>query len=59
MTLATARSVDHRAFDVLRSAWCRSLTGEVLLLGRTAYPFVAVDRDEPGALVDLHRRRAG
>ena len=51
--LATARSADHRAFDVLRSAWCRSLTGEVLLLGRTAYPFVAVDRDEPGALADL------
>ncbi len=42
-----------RAFDVLRSAWCRSLTGEVLLLGRTAYPFVAVDRDEPGGLADL------
>ena len=38
---------------MLRSAWCRSLTGEVLLLGRTAYPFVAVDRDEPGGLVDL------
>ena len=53
VTLATVRSADHRAFDVLRSAWCRSLTGEVLLLGRTAYPFVAVDRDEPGALVDL------
>jgi hypothetical protein len=51
--LATAGSADHRAFDVLRSAWCRSLTGEVLLLGRTAYPFVAVDRDEPGALADL------
>jgi len=53
VTLATVRSADHREFDVLRSAWCRSLTGEVLLLGRTAYPFVAVDRDEPGALVDL------
>ena len=53
MTLATVRAADHRAFDVLRSAWCRSLTGEVLLLGRSAYPFVAVDRDEPGALVDL------
>jgi hypothetical protein len=53
VTLATVRSADHRALDVLRSAWCRSLTGEVLLLGRTAYPFVAVDRDEPGALVDL------
>jgi hypothetical protein len=53
VTLATARSVDHQAFDVLRAPWCRSLTGEVLLLGRTAYPFVAVDRDEPGALVDL------
>ncbi len=51
--LATAGSADHRTFDVLRSAWCRSLTGEVLLLGRTAYPFVAVDRDEPGALADL------
>ena len=38
---------------MLRSAWCRSLTGEVLLLGRSAYPFVAVDRDEPGALADL------
>ena len=53
VTLATVRSADHREFDLLRSAWCRSLTGEVLLLGRTAYPFVAVDRDEPGALVDL------
>jgi hypothetical protein len=51
--LATVRMADHRSFDVLRSAWCRSLTGEVLLLGRTAYPFVAVDRDEPGALADL------
>ena len=38
---------------MLRSSWCRSLTGEVLLLGRSAYPYVAVDRDEPGALVDL------
>jgi len=53
VTLATVRSADHRTFDLLRSAWCRSLTGEVLLLGRTAYPFVAVDRDEPGGLVDL------
>ena len=53
VTLATDRAADHRAFDVLRSAWCRSLTGEVLLLGRSAYPFVAVDRDEPGALADL------
>ena len=53
VTLATVRSADHRALDVLRAAWCRSLTGEVLLLGRTAYPFVAVDRDEPGALADL------
>jgi hypothetical protein len=51
--LHTVQRADHRAFDVLRSAWCRSLTGEVLLLGRTAYPFVAVDRDEPGALTDL------
>jgi hypothetical protein len=50
---ATDRGPDHRAFDVLRAAWCRSLTGEVLLLGRTGYPYVAVDRDEPGALVDL------
>ena len=53
VTLRTVRAADHEAFDVLRSAWCRSLTGEVLLLGRTAYPFVAVDRDEPGALADL------
>jgi hypothetical protein len=53
VTLATVRAADHRTFDVLRAAWCRSLTGEVLLLGRSAYPFVAVDRDEPGALVDL------
>jgi hypothetical protein len=53
VTLATVRAADHQALDVLRAAWCRSLTGEVLLLGRTAYPFVAVDRDEPGALVDL------
>jgi hypothetical protein len=53
VALATVRTADHQAFEVLRSAWCRSLTGDVLLLGRTAYPFVAVDRDEPGALVDL------
>ncbi|HEV7653316.1 MAG TPA: hypothetical protein VGP36_01075 [Mycobacteriales bacterium] len=53
VTLATDPAADHRAFDVLRAAWCRSLTGEVLLLGRSAYPYVAVDRDEPGALVDL------
>jgi hypothetical protein len=51
--LHTARPADFAAFDVLRSAWCRSLTGEMLLLGRTAYPFVVVDRDEPGALGDL------
>jgi hypothetical protein len=53
VTLATVRVADHRAIDVLRASWCRSLTGDVLLLGRSAYPFVAVDRDEPGALVDL------
>ncbi|HEY6749619.1 MAG TPA: hypothetical protein VI357_28370, partial [Mycobacteriales bacterium] len=53
VSLATDRGADHRAFDVLWAAWCRSLTGEVLLLGRSAYPYVAVDRDEPGALVDL------
>jgi hypothetical protein len=53
LTLATVRAADHRAFGVLRAAWCRSLTGDVLLLGRSAYPYVAVDRDEPGALVDL------
>ncbi|HST64391.1 MAG TPA: hypothetical protein VLM05_04305 [Mycobacteriales bacterium] len=53
VSLATDPGADHREFDVLRAAWCRSLTGEVLLLGRSAYPYVAVDRDEPGALVDL------
>lgn len=53
VVLQTVRSADHRTFDVLRSAWCRSLTGDVLLLGRTAHPYVAVDRDEPGSLADL------
>lgn len=53
VTLATVRAADHAAFDVLRSAWCRSLTGDVLLLGRTAHPYVVVDRDEPGSLADL------
>jgi hypothetical protein len=53
VALETVRSADHAAFDVLRSAWCRSLTGDVLLIGRTAYPYVALDRDEPGSLTDL------
>lgn len=53
VALETVRTVDHAAFDVLRSAWCQSLTGEVLLLGRTAHPYVVVDRDEPGSLTDL------
>ncbi|MFL6129003.1 MAG: hypothetical protein ACJ73E_08045 [Mycobacteriales bacterium] len=53
VALETVRTADHAAFDVLRSAWCRSLTGDVLLLGRTAHPYVVVDRDEPGSLTDL------
>ena len=53
VTLRTVREADHRAFDVLQAAWCRSLTGDVLLLGRTAHPYVVVDRDEPGSLTDL------
>ncbi|HZB51799.1 MAG TPA: hypothetical protein VE547_22100 [Mycobacteriales bacterium] len=53
VALETVRAADHAAFDVLRAAWCRSLTGDVLLLGRTAHPYVAVDRDEPGSLADL------
>ncbi len=53
VALETVRTADHAAFAVLRSAWCRSLTGHVLLLGRTAHPYVVVDRDEPGSLTDL------
>jgi hypothetical protein len=53
VALETVRTADHAAFDVLRSAWCRSLTGDLLLLGRTAHPYVVVDRDEPGSLTDL------
>ncbi len=53
VVLETVRAADHAAFDVLRAAWCRSLTGDVLLLGRTAHPYVVVDRDEPGSLADL------
>ncbi|HYT09804.1 MAG TPA: hypothetical protein VEL73_04010, partial [Mycobacteriales bacterium] len=59
ISLRTARSADHRGFNVLRAAWCRSLTGDVLLLGRTAHPYIVVDRDEPGSLTDLLTRAQG
>lgn len=53
LVLRTVRSPDQSRFDVLRTAWCRSLTGDVLLLGRTAHPYVVVDDNAPDSFARL------
>ena len=40
LTLATEYAPDHASADGLRSAWCRSLTAEAMLLGREAFAYV-------------------
>ena len=53
LVLRTVRSPDQRRVDVLRTAWCRSFTGDVLLIGRTAHPYVVVDDSAPDAFARL------
>jgi hypothetical protein len=53
LVLRTVRSPDQRRVDVLRTAWCRSLTGDVLLLGRSAHPYVVVDDNSPDSFARL------
>ncbi len=53
LVLRTVRSPDHERLDTLRTAWCRSLTGDVLLIGRAAHPYVVVDSAGNGSLAEL------
>jgi hypothetical protein len=51
--LFTEHAPDHVGLNAVRTAWCRSLTNEALLLGRTAFPFVVVDDEHSDGLLAL------
>jgi hypothetical protein len=51
--LYTEFAPDHAELDALHTVWCRSLTGEALLFGRTAFPYLVIQEDKPNGLLDL------
>jgi hypothetical protein len=51
--LFTEHAPDHVGLNAVRTAWCRSLTNEALLLGRTAFPYVVVDDEHSDGLLAL------
>jgi hypothetical protein len=51
--LFTEHAPDHVGLNAVHTAWCRSLTNEALLLGRTAFPYVVVDDEHSDGLLAL------